>query len=144
MAGETTAVWWPPPPSPYPLLLRIRKKQAPVYSGRKFPFSTQPNGASTLSSPSPTQQLCLWHGVGCGGIGRALKGENHLQRSWDPSSCVEDVLASPQLIEMAAEDLRTPPLNHGASQVSSTGKAGSWVGNIDCWASHGGGKDGAG
>ena len=104
LAGETTAVWWPPSPCPYPLLLRIRKKPAPVYSGRKFPFSTQPNGASTLSSPFPTQQLCLWHRVGRRGIGRALRGKDHLKGSWVPFSSTEDLLASPRSMEMAAED----------------------------------------
>lgn len=73
LAGETTAVWWPPSPSPYPLLPRIRKKPAPVYSGRKFPFSTQPDGARTLRSPFPAQQLCLQHRVGRREIGRALR-----------------------------------------------------------------------
>lgn len=104
MAGETTAVWWPPPPSPYPLLLRIGKKPAPVDSGGKFPFSTQPNRVRTLSSPSPTQQLCVWHRAGHGGIDRDLRGEDHLEGSWGPSPGMEDLLASPQLMVTPAED----------------------------------------
>lgn len=96
------------PPSPYPLLLKIKKKPASVYSGRKFPFSTQLYGASSLNSPSPIQQLCLWHRMGCGGIVRALMGEDHLKGSFRSVPCMESPLASPQLIEMTAAGLSFP------------------------------------
>lgn len=59
-----------------------REETSPcVYSGRKFPFSTQLHGASTLNSPSPTQQLCLWHRVGCAGNASTLSSEDHLRGS---------------------------------------------------------------
>lgn len=140
------AVWWPSPPSPYPLLLRIGKKPAPVYSGRKFPFSTQLHGASSLNSPSPTQQLCLWHRVGRGGIVRALMGEDRLKGSWASSRAWRTrwpALSSWRWqLKAQQQAAASPAPNRGASQASSTGKTGGWDGNRDYWASLGGGRKG--
>lgn len=81
LAGETTAVWWPPPPSPYPLLLRIRKKPAPVYSGRKFPFSTQPEWSQYSKQPFPNSAALSTAQGGTQRDWQGLEGRKNISRA---------------------------------------------------------------